>query len=97
MSRRWCAREAADDRRRGLRSALDVGLPDLAAMACTAARSSGEAAGKPASMTSTPRRASARATSSFSADVSWTRLALLAVAEAGVEDADVVGSGSFHG
>ena len=31
--------------------------------------SSGDAAGKPASMTSTPRRASARATSSFSAEV----------------------------
>ena len=43
--------------------------PISAAMACTAARSSGEAAGKPASMTSTPRRASARATSSFSAEV----------------------------
>ena len=43
--------------------------PTPSAMARTAARSSGDAAGKPASMTSTPSRASARATSSFSADV----------------------------
>ena len=43
--------------------------PTSAAMACTAARSSGDAAGNPASITSTPSRASARATSSFSAEV----------------------------
>src|SRR5580704_8267884 len=44
-------------------------VPTFSAIVRTAARSSGEAAGKPASMTSTPRRASARATSSFSGDV----------------------------
>ncbi len=44
--------------------------PTLAAIARTASRSSGDAAGKPASITSTPSRARARATSSFSAEVS---------------------------
>src|SRR5262249_16773689 len=39
----------------------------LRAMAWTASKSPGEAMGKPASMTSTPRSARARATSSFSA------------------------------
>ena len=45
------------------------GLPTSTAIRRTASRSSGEAAGKPASITSTPRRARARATSSFSAEV----------------------------
>ena len=48
----------------------------------------GEAAGKPASMTSTLSRASWRATSSFSAAVRPAPGRLLAVAQGGVEDAD---------
>jgi hypothetical protein len=43
--------------------------PTWLAIARTAARSSGEAAGNPASITSTPSRASAWAISSFSAAV----------------------------
>ena len=46
-----------------------AGLPTSTAMRLTASRSSGEAAGKPASMTSTPRRARLCATSNFSAEV----------------------------
>ncbi len=45
------------------------GFPISSAMRRTASRSSGEAAGKPASIMSTPRRARLRATSSFSTDV----------------------------
>jgi hypothetical protein len=43
--------------------------PTSSAIVFTAARSSGEAAGKPASITSTPRRARPLATSSFSVEV----------------------------
>jgi hypothetical protein len=43
--------------------------PISSAIAWTASQSPGEAAGKPASMMSTPRRASWRATSSFSSFV----------------------------
>ena len=45
------------------------GLPTSIAIRLTASRSSGEAAGNPASIMSTPMRASERATSSFSAEV----------------------------
>jgi len=48
---------------------LSAATPTSAAMARTAARSPGDAAGKPASMTSTRSRASAFAISSFSAEV----------------------------
>ena len=57
----------------------------------TASKSPGEAAGKPASMTSTRSRASCRATSSFSAAVSAGARRLLAVAQGGVEDPDGAG------
>gem|GEM_PF-4480448 len=43
--------------------------PTSAAISRTAAMSSGDAAGKPASITSTPSRASARATPAFSREV----------------------------
>ncbi len=43
------------------------GVPTSLAIRFTAAKSSGEAAGKPASMMSTPNRASCRAMSIFSA------------------------------
>ena len=77
---------AADDRR----SAAPRGVgPTCSAIARTAARSSGDAAGNPASMTSTPRRASARATSSFSARRHRRARRLLAVAQRRVEDAYV--------
>ena len=42
-------------------------VPTSRAMRCTAAKSSGDAAGKPASIISTPKRANCRAISSFSA------------------------------
>ena len=58
----------------------------LRAIRWTASKSPGEAAGKPASMTSTLRRTSWRATSSFSAAVSAGAGRLLAVAQRGVED-----------
>ena len=54
----------------------------------TASKSPGEAAGKPASMTSTLSRTSWRATSSFSAAVRPAPGRLLAVAQGRVEDAD---------
>ena len=63
------------------------------AMRWTASKSPGEAAGKPASMTSTLRRTSWRATSSFSAAVSPAPGRLLAVAQRGVEDADAARGG----
>ena len=63
------ARERADDRRVVQRPALPAPHRPGRRSLRTAARSSGEAAGKPASMTSTPSRASACATSSFSAEV----------------------------
>ncbi len=46
-----------------------AGLPTSTAIRLTASRSSGDAAGNPASMISTPMRASERASSSFSAEV----------------------------
>ncbi len=73
---------AAGERRDG--DVLRVSL----AIRWTASKSPGEAAGKPASMTSTLSRTSWRATSSFSAVVSAGAGRLLAVAQGRVEDAD---------
>jgi len=54
----------------GTYPSASTALPTSSAMPRTAARSSGEAIGKPASITSTPSRASWRAMSSFSLLVS---------------------------
>ena len=63
---------------------------DLGAIARTASKSPGEAIGNPASMMSTPSRASCWATSTFSTMFSGARR-LLAVAQGRVEDDDPVG------
>ena len=58
------------------------------AMVCTASKSPGLLAGKPASMTSTPRRTSWWAISSFSEAFRLLPGRLLAVAQRGVEEDD---------
>jgi len=71
MRGRGASRSASQAR--SMSSALQRARPQMTgpatwrAMACTASKSPGEAIGKPASMMSTPRSLSARATSSFSA------------------------------
>ena len=61
---------------------------DLRAIASTASKSPGEVIGKPASITSTPSRASCWAISTFSCGVERDPRRLLAVAQRGVEDMD---------
>ena len=61
------------------------------ATARIASKSPGEEIGKPASMTSTPRRASCWAISTFSRVLSVDAGRLLAVAQGGVEDDDPLG------
>ena len=81
-------RRRAAGRRRGSARARRPRRPSSpAAMRWTASKSPGEAAGKPASMTSTLSRASWRATSSFSLTVSAGAGRLLPVAQGRVEDA----------
>ncbi len=64
------ARAQITGTRRTTSASPEGGLPTSTAMRSTPLRSSGEAAGKPASITSTPRRAKPKAISSFSAEVS---------------------------
>ena len=71
----------------GARETGDARALDLAsAIGARASKSPFEAIGKPASMTSTPRRASWRAISSFSAAFMTGARRLFAVAQRGVED-----------
>ena len=100
---RWCA--ASLERRGGQLDVLEVAARQPAddralhlarRPRATLSKSPREAAGKPASMTSTPSSASARATRSFSGRGHAAARGLLAIAQRGVEDQYSVGIGG-HG
>ncbi len=104
VARKTWMRGRAQSRRaspaRSMSAALQRARPQMIgpstsrAMACTASKSPGEAMGKPASMTSTPRSLRACATWSFSARFMLAPGRLLAVAQRRVEDDQaVVGHG----
>ena len=67
-----------------------TGPSTLRAIASTASKSPGEVIGNPASITSTPSRASCAAISTFSLPVKRDPGRLLAVAKRGIEDLDPV-------
>ena len=74
----------------GAREAATVAFFTRLAIAVTASKSPSEAIGKPASMTSTPISSRSSATSSFSSKRHGRAGGLLAVAQGGVENDDLV-------